>query len=81
MILYVSDTGFISSYLIFPKTVNIFLHFVMCGIDVRRRICLVTIQKAKNEELVGDKSTHEIFAEYKERVIQRRLDPRPPSFA
>ena len=39
----------------------------MCGIDVRRRICLVTIQKAKNEELVGDKSTHEIFAEYKER--------------
>ena len=45
----------------------------MCGIDVRRRICLVTIQKAKNEELVGDKSTHEIFAEYKERVIQRRL--------
>ena len=41
--------------------------------DVRRRICLVTIQKAKNEELVGDKSTHEIFAEYKERVIQRRL--------
>ena len=36
---------------------HIFLHFVMCGIDVRRRICLVTIQKAKNEELVGDKST------------------------
>ena len=43
------------------------------GLIRRRRICLVTIQKAKNEELVGDKSTHEIFAEYKERVIQRRL--------
>ena len=52
---------------------HIFLHFVICGIDVRRRICLVAIQRAKNEELVGDKSTHEIFAEYKERVIQRRL--------
>ena len=25
----------------------------MCGIDVRRRICLVTIQKAKNEEMRG----------------------------
>ena len=51
----------------------VFRQLFRCGIEPRRRVGLVAVEQAVDEELVSEEREHEILAEDQERVVELRL--------